>query len=83
MSVYCCPLAPFGPPPTYTGPTMNEDGAEHLYSPDINEPLVNFGVSILEQTPGALKLWLSGAMQQPAVKAALDDCTGGPPPNGQ
>jgi hypothetical protein len=35
------------------------------------------------QTPSALKPWLSGAMQQPAVKAALDDCTSGPPPNGQ
>jgi hypothetical protein len=36
-----------------------------------------------KQTPGALKPWLSGAIQQPTVKAALDDCTGGPPPNGQ
>jgi len=36
-----------------------------------------------KQTPDALKPWLSGAMQQPAVKTALDDCTGGPPRNGQ
>jgi hypothetical protein len=35
-----------------------------------------------KQTPGALKPWLIGAMQQPSVKAALDDCTGGPPPSG-
>ena len=33
---------------------MNEDGAEHLYSTDINEPIVNFGVSVLAATPGAL-----------------------------
>ena len=44
---YCCPLAPFGPPPTYTGPTMNEDGSEHLYYHDVTEPIVNLGVSVL------------------------------------
>src|SRR5205085_7840121 len=54
VSVYCCPAAPFGPPPTYIGTTMNEDGAEHLYSVDINEPIVNFGVSVLASSPGAL-----------------------------
>ncbi len=54
VSQYCCPAAPFGPPPTYTGPTMNEDGAEHLYSFDVNEPIVNFGVSVLASTPGSL-----------------------------
>ncbi len=54
VSVYCCPLAPFGPPPDYTGPTMNEDGAEHLYYLDVNQPLVNLGVSVLGAGPGAL-----------------------------
>ena len=54
VSTYCCPAAPFGPAPDYTGPTMNEDGAEHLYSIDINEPIVNFGVSVLASTPGSL-----------------------------
>ena len=54
VSVYCCPLAPFGPPPTYTGPTMNEDGSEHLYYTDVNQPIVNMGVSVLAATPGAL-----------------------------
>ena len=54
VSSYCCPAAPFGPPPTYTGATMNEDGSEHLYSVDITEPIVNFGVSVLAATPGAL-----------------------------
>jgi hypothetical protein len=30
-----------------------------------------------KQSPGALKLWLGGAMQQPTVKTALEDCTNG------
>jgi len=39
--------------------------------------------SDVKQTPGALKPWLVEAMQQPSVKAAVDDCTGGPPSNEQ
>jgi hypothetical protein len=54
VSTYCCPLAPFGPPPDYTGPTMNEDGSEHLYYTDVNEPIVNLGVSVLGSSAGAL-----------------------------
>ncbi len=54
VSSYCCPSAPFGQPPTFVGPSMNEDGAEHLYSIAINEPALNFGVSILAATPGSL-----------------------------
>ena len=51
---YCCPAEPFGPPPGYTGAPMNEDGSEHLYYTDINEPVVNFGVSVLARDAGAL-----------------------------
>ncbi len=54
VSSYCCPAEPFGPPPSYTGPAMNEDGAEHLYSVEITEPVVNFGVSVLAAGSGAL-----------------------------
>jgi hypothetical protein len=54
VSVYCCPSEPFGPPPAYTGATMNEDGAEHLYSYDVDEPVVNFGVSVISSSPGSL-----------------------------
>ena len=54
VSAYCCPSAPFGQPPNYTGAPMNEDGSEHLYSLAIDEPVVNFGVSILAATPGSL-----------------------------
>jgi subtilisin family serine protease len=54
VSQYCCPSQPFGPPPNYTGPPMNEDGAEHLYSFEIDQPVVNFGVSVLAESRGAL-----------------------------
>jgi minor extracellular serine protease Vpr len=54
VSVYCCPAEPFGPPPSYTGTPMNEDGAEHLYSISIDQPVVNFGVSVLASSPNAL-----------------------------
>ena len=54
VSVYCCPSEPFSPPPDYVGAPMNEDGAEHLYSIEINQPVVNFGVSVLASSPNAL-----------------------------
>jgi minor extracellular serine protease Vpr len=54
VSVYCCPLAPFGPAANYTGPTMNENGSEHLYYTDVTEPVVNLGVSVLASSPGAV-----------------------------
>jgi hypothetical protein len=36
-----------------------------------------------KETPGALKQWLVGAMDQPSVSAAVDECAGGPAPNDQ
>ena len=54
VAVYCCPSEPFGPPPDYTGPAMNESGAERLYSIDLDRPVSNFGVSILAESQGAL-----------------------------
>jgi hypothetical protein len=54
-SVYCCPAEPFGPPPDYAnGAPMNEDGGEHLYSINIREPVVNWGVSVIEESSGAV-----------------------------
>jgi subtilisin family serine protease len=50
VSAYCCPSEPFGPPPAYVGKPMDEDGAEQLYSVDIEQPVANFGVSILAST---------------------------------
>lgn len=54
VTQYCCPAEAFGPPPNYTGAPMNEDGSEHLYYYEVNQPIVNFGVSILAESPGAL-----------------------------
>jgi minor extracellular serine protease Vpr len=54
VTTYCCPSEPFGPPANYVGAPMSEDGSEHLYYTDINQPVANFGVSVLAQTPGAL-----------------------------
>ncbi len=37
----------------------------------------------VKENPDALKPWLVGVIDQPSVRAAVDDCTGSPPPNGQ
>jgi hypothetical protein len=39
--------------------------------------------SDVKENPDALKPWLAEAMKQPGVRAAVDACAGGPPPNGQ
>jgi minor extracellular serine protease Vpr len=54
VAEYCCPSAPFGQPPDYTGAPMNEDGSEHLYWTEIDAPVLNFGVAVIAETPGAL-----------------------------
>jgi minor extracellular serine protease Vpr len=54
VSVYCCPAEPFGPPPDYSGAPMNEDGSETLYSFEVNQPIVNFGVSVIGSSAKAL-----------------------------
>lgn len=54
VSTYCCPSEPFGPPPDYTGAPMNEDGSEHLYTYELDQPAINFGVAVIEESAGAL-----------------------------
>ena len=54
VAQYCCPAQPFGPPSNYVGAPMNEDGSEHLYSIEINEPIVNMGVSVIAASGNAL-----------------------------
>lgn len=69
VSAYCCPSEPFGPPPTYTGPAMNEDGSEHLYSLELDLPAVNFGVSVLSASAGALvDPWVLGSKDENDVQ---------------
>lgn len=67
VSVYCCPSEPFGPPPSYTGETMNEDGAEHLYSLDIDRTVVNFGVSVIASN-GVVEPWVLGSKDENDVQ---------------
>jgi hypothetical protein len=37
----------------------------------------------VKEAPDTLKPWLVGVMDQPSVSSAVEDCTGGPPPDGQ
>jgi minor extracellular serine protease Vpr len=69
VSVYRFPTAPFGPHPTYTGPPVQEDGAERVYVTNIDEPVVNFGVSVIASTSGALvDPWLLGSLDENDVE---------------
>jgi len=52
VSAYCCPAAPFGPPPDYVGPTMSETGTETLYVTSIDRPVANIGVALETSSPG-------------------------------
>jgi Bacterial Ig domain len=54
VTTYCCPSAPFGPPPDYVGPAMNESGAETTYTTTIDQPVANLGVAVESATPGSL-----------------------------
>ncbi len=67
VSVYCCPSEPFGPPPSYSGQGMNEDGAEHVYSLDIDRTVINFGVSVLAST-GVVEPWVLGSKDENDVQ---------------
>jgi hypothetical protein len=67
VSTYCCPSEPFGPPPAYVGKPMNEDGAEQLYSVDIEQPVANFGVSVLAST-GLVDPWVLGSKNENDVQ---------------
>jgi hypothetical protein len=53
-SVYRWPTAPFGPAASYTGPPVDEDGAEKLYVTDLAQPAVNIGVAVVGQTANSL-----------------------------
>jgi minor extracellular serine protease Vpr len=50
---YCCPAAPFGPAPDYTGSPMDENGAEALYVTRLGRPAANMGVSVTAASRGA------------------------------
>jgi minor extracellular serine protease Vpr len=66
---YRFPASPFGPAPTYTGPSMNESGAEKLYYLHINQPVANAGVAVIGQSSGALiEPWFLGSRNENDVQ---------------
>ena len=69
VNAYRWPSAPFGWPPSFTGPTMIEDGAERLYLvPHLNRPVVNLGVAVIAATENSsIDPWLLGAPDENAV----------------
>jgi len=48
---------------------MNENGTEHLYSFEVNEPVVNFGVSVVLSSPGSVvDPWVLGSKDENDVQ---------------
>jgi minor extracellular serine protease Vpr len=69
VGVYRFPSFPFGPPPSYTGPGMNEDGGEHVYTVHINSHVANAGVAITAAGLGALpEPWFLGSLNEDDVE---------------
>ena len=70
MTAYRFPSAPFGYPPSFTGPPMIEDGAERVYLvPHLNRPVINFGVGVVGSSRNAvIDPWLLGSLDENDVQ---------------
>ena len=70
VNSYRWPSAPFGLPPSVTGPPMIEDGAEHVYVvPHLKKPVVNFGVGVVGASANAvIDPWLLGSLDENDVQ---------------
>ena len=70
VNTYRYPTWAFGAPPDYGNePPMTEDGAERVYSIDIDKPVANFGVSMLAMDGGALiDPWVLGSRDENDVQ---------------
>jgi minor extracellular serine protease Vpr len=69
ITSYCCPSAPFGPPPDYVGPAMDESGTETTYTTTIDRPVANLGVAIESATPNSLiDPWFLGSPNERDVQ---------------
>jgi hypothetical protein len=69
VSTYCCPAAPFGPPPDYVGAPMNETGTEALYVTSIDKPVANLGVAVEASTAGSIiDPWFLGSPNERDVQ---------------
>ncbi len=67
---YRFPSAPFGPPPDFTGPPMNEAGTERLYITSVNRAVANMGVAVVASSPGdaAIHPWFLGSRDENDVE---------------
>jgi hypothetical protein len=69
VDAYKYPAAAFGPAPDYVGPPMHEAGSERLYVKRINEPVANFGVSVILSSANALiEPWVLGSKDENDVQ---------------
>jgi minor extracellular serine protease Vpr len=69
VSAYCCPAAPFGPPPDYVGPPMNQTGTETLYVTSIDKPVANLGVAIeVSSAESIVDPWFLGSPNERDVQ---------------
>jgi subtilisin family serine protease len=69
VNAYCCPAAPFGLPADYTGPPMEQPGAEKLYVMSIQRPVVNVGVSVQRSSQGSeIDPWFLGSPNERDVQ---------------
>jgi minor extracellular serine protease Vpr len=70
VNSYRWPSAPFGLPPSVTGPPMIEDGAERVYLvPQLKKPVVNFGVGVVGASANAvIDPWLLGSLDENDVQ---------------
>ncbi len=68
-TAYRYPAAAFGPAPSYTGPPVNEVGAEQLYRIRIDDPVVNLGAAVVVSSPGSLiHPWVLGSPDENDVQ---------------
>jgi minor extracellular serine protease Vpr len=69
ISQYRFPTSPFGPPPSYTGAPMDENGAETLYYLHVNQPVANVGVAVVAASAGAvIEPWFLGSRNENDVQ---------------
>jgi hypothetical protein len=68
-SVYRYPAAAFGPAPSYSGPPVEETGAERVYSISLHDPAVNVGAAVIAASEGSLvHPWLLGSRDENDVQ---------------
>jgi len=68
-SRYGYPSAAFGHPPTYTGPPMDQDGGERLYTILLERPVANFGVAVIAGSANSVvDPWVLGSKDENDVQ---------------